>query len=150
MAINSATESARQALRNEHGVRLVTRAEEGMAAEQLPPGVYGFTNSPALASPLFAVRHYRNFEVHRLASGVSVIGFVTPADAASLAQVQTDPVPVRLYPDAEEPATTIVSVSYDRVVQHRQYSVRNADAINLHIRPAHAVKRAQMIESSGM
>jgi hypothetical protein len=136
---NSATESAREALRREHDVRLVTSEEEGTAAEHLPPGVYGFTSSPALASPLFAVRKFRNFEVHRLASGVCAIGFVTPAEAAALAHTQDDTVAVQLHPDAEGDAGVIVSVSYDRVALHRQYAVRNADAINLHIRPAHAI-----------
>jgi hypothetical protein len=139
MPLNSPTESAREALRREHDVRLVTPEEEGAAAEHLPAGVYGFTSSPALASPLFALRKFRNFEVHRLTSGVCVIGFVTPADAAALAHAQNDTVAVQLYPDAEGNAEVIVSVSYDRVVQHRQYAVRNAAAINLHIRPAHAI-----------
>lgn len=139
MPTNSVTESAREALRRDHGVRLVTPAEEGFAAEHLPGGVYGFTSSPALASPLFATRHYRNFEIHRLPSGVCVVGFVSGADAAALTRAQSDILTVRLYPDAEGDATSIVSVSYDRVVYHRQYSVRNAEAIDLQIRPLQSV-----------
>ena len=98
MAANSATDAAREVLRREHGVRLVTPSEEGFAAEQLPAGVYGFTNSPALASPLFRVRHYRNYEVHRLPAGVCVVGFVAPADAASLAHAQDETVSVGCTP----------------------------------------------------
>jgi hypothetical protein len=137
--MTSATEPARETLRREHDVRLVTSEEEGTAAAHLPAGVYGFTSSPALASPLFALRKFRNFEVHRLASGVCAIGFVTPTEAAALAHAQDDTVAVRLYPEAEASAAVIVSVSYDRVVLHRQYAVRNAAGINLHIRPAHAI-----------
>jgi hypothetical protein len=131
-------ESAREALRREHDVQLVTPSQEGFAAETLPDGVYGFTSSPALASPLFAVRHYRNFEIHRLANGVSaVIGFVTAAEATQLARAhQNEPVTVLLHPDAEADATAIVSLPYERVVQHRQYSVRNAAAIVLQVAPA--------------
>jgi hypothetical protein len=44
-----------------------------------------------------------------------------------------------VYPDAEGEATTIVALSYDRVVQHRQYAIRNADAITLQVAPAHAL-----------
>ena len=44
-------------------MRLVAQSEEGFAAADLPGGVYGFTSSPALASPLFAARQYRNFEI---------------------------------------------------------------------------------------
>ena len=59
-------DTAREALRREHGVRPVSDDEEGTAADVQPRGVYGFTGSPALASPLFSARRYRNFEVHHL------------------------------------------------------------------------------------
>lgn len=134
MATVVSTESARETLRREHGVALVTPAQEGMAAADLPPGVFGFTGSPALASPLFATRRYRNFEVHRLATGPAVVGFVTAADAARLAAGGQESVTVRVYPDAEDEAATIVSIPYARIVQHRQYSVRNAEAITLEVR----------------
>ena len=139
MATNVTSESERKALRREHGVRVVGPAEEGAAAEDLPAGTYGFTGSPLLASPLFSVRRYRNFEVHRLAAGPAVVGFVTPADAAKLTHGTGETVTVRLYPDAEGEATTIVSLSYDRVLQHRQYAIRNAEAITVQVAPAHAL-----------
>ena len=135
----SSFESAREALRREHGVRAVTAAEEGVAAEDLPAGTYGFTGSPLLASPLFAAQRYRNFEVHRLPSGPAVIGFVSAADAAKLTRGHDGILTIRLYPDAEGEATTIVSISYDRVVQHRQYAIRNADALTLQVHPANAL-----------
>ncbi len=138
MATHSSSEPAREALRREHDVRLVTLAEEGFAAEHLPGGVYGFTSSPALASPLFSARHYRNFEIHRLPNGVTtVVGFITPAEAAQLTRATTnDPVTLMVHPDVEGEATAIVSLPYDRVVQHRQYSVRNAAAIALQVIPS--------------
>lgn len=135
----SNTEAAREALRREHGVRLVDADQEGAAVEDLPVGTYGFTGSPLLASPLFSVRRYRNFEVHRLAAGPAVIGFVSAADAVKLTHAGGDTLTLRLFPDAEGDATTIVSISYDRVVQHRQYAIRNADAMTLQVHPAHAV-----------
>lgn len=135
----TSTEPAREALRREHGVRLVDPGEEGAAAEDLPAGTYGFTGSPLLASPLFAVRRYRNFEVHRLSTGPAVVGFVSPADAAKLTHGGTEVLTIRLYPDAEDDATRIVSISYDRVVQHRQYAVRNAEALTIQVHPAHAL-----------
>src|SRR5690606_21928264 len=134
MSINLSADSAREALRREHGVRLVTSAEEGFAASDLPEGVYGFTSSPALAAPLFATKRCRNFEVHRLPNGPAVIGFVTPAEAAQLRSSE-EPVTLRLHPDAQDDATVIVSIPYERIVQHRQYSVRNADAVTLQVRP---------------
>ena len=136
MSTMGSSESAREALRREHGVRLVADTQEGAAAEDLPAGVYGFTGSPLLASPLFSMRRYRNFEVHRLAAGPTVIGFVSAADAARLIHAEKEPATIRLYADAEGDATTIVSIPYDRVVQHRQYAVRNADALTLQVHSA--------------
>lgn len=135
MAATFSSEHAREALRREHGVRLVGDGEEGAAAQDLPAGTYGFTGSPLLASPLFGVRRYRNFEVHRLATGPAVVGYVTPADAARLTDPRETTLTIRIYPDAEADATTLVSISYDRVVQHRQYAVRNADALTLQVHP---------------
>src|SRR4029450_2876310 len=88
------SEPARETLRREHAVRLVAPSEEGCAAAEVPGGVYGFTSSPALASPLFAKRQYRNFEVHHLPNGtVSLVGFVSRRDAP--------PPPLRAPPPAE-------------------------------------------------
>jgi hypothetical protein len=140
MSSTISSETARQALRREHGVTLLAEAREGVAAEELPAGTYGFTGSPLLASPLFSARRYRNFEVHTLSTGPAVIGFVTSADAASLTR-QQDVATIRLYPDSDGDATTIVAISYDRVVQHRQYAIRNAEALTLQVMPAHAAIR---------
>lgn len=136
--MNASTEEAREALRREHGVRPVTAAEEGQAASDLPPGLYGFTSSPGLASPLFSAHRYRNFEVHRLVNGPAVVGFVTAADAAKLTGNAPAPVEIRLFPDAEGDASTIVAIGYERIVLHRQYSVRNAESIVLSVARAGA------------
>jgi hypothetical protein len=139
MSTNVSSECAREELRRAHGVRVVTAAEEGAAADRVPVGVYGFTGSPLLASPLFAVRRFRNFEVHHLAAGPALIGFVSAADAAKLTHTTEQPATIRIYPDAEADATVLVAVSYDRVVQHRQYAVRNAEAVTLQVAPANVV-----------
>jgi hypothetical protein len=62
-----------------------------------------------------------------------LIGFVTAADAARLSHETDEAVTVELFPDAEGDATTIVAISYDSVVQHRQYSVRSAGAISVQV-----------------
>jgi hypothetical protein len=133
MSTDVSSEAARQALRRDHDVRLVSSAEEGSAAEALSPGVFGFTASPVLASPLFAVRCYRNFEVHRLTDGVRLVGFVSPAAAVQLTHPAGEVVTVKIYPDADADAPAIVAIPYDRIVQHRQYAVRNAEAISLQV-----------------
>jgi hypothetical protein len=135
MSVSVPTERDREMLRREHGVRAVSAAEEGVAAADLPVGVYGFTSSPALASPMFAGRRYRNFEVHRLPGGPAVVGFVTPREAESLKGMSADAIQIHLYPDAEGEASAIVAIGYGRIVHHRQYSIRNAEAIVLNISP---------------
>ncbi len=95
---------------------------------------------PILASPLFAVRRYRNFEVHRLSTSVHLVGFVTEAEAAQLGHPTGDTViTVQIYPDAERHATAIVSIPYGRIAQHRQYAIRNAEAISLQVVTADAL-----------
>jgi hypothetical protein len=136
MSVDVSSERGREALRQAHGVRLVAASEEGMAAADLPAGVYGFTSSPALASPMFAVRRYRNFEVHRLPGGPAVVGFVTPDEAARLSTATSDATQIRLFPDTEGEATVIVAIGYDRIAYHRQYSVLNAEAITLNVSPS--------------
>ncbi len=140
MSRNVSAESAREGLRQDHAVRLVSNQEEGSAAAALPPGVYGFTGAPVLASPLFAVRRYRNFEVHRLSTSVHLVGFVTEAEAAQLGHPTGDTViTVQIYPDAERHATAIVSIPYGRIAQHRQYAIRNGEAISLQVVTADAL-----------
>jgi hypothetical protein len=135
MALSADSMTAREDLRRAHGVRLVEPHEEGFAAELLPIGVYGFTGSPALASPLFAVPRYRNFEVHRTAGGdVVLVAFVTSAEAQRLAST-TGVVHLTAYPDIEGEARAIVAIPYSRIVHHRQYSVRNVAGIALEVRP---------------
>jgi hypothetical protein len=64
---------------------------------------------------------------------------VTPADASRLTLAFDGPVALQIYPDAEGEASTIVSITYERVVQHRQYSIRNAEALAVHVVPVHAL-----------
>ena len=128
-------EPLRTRLRNAHQVRLVRAEEEGCAAAHLPRGVYGFTGSAGLAAPLFAARRYRNFEVHhRLDGQIAIVGFVTATDFARLA-VAGEAIAVTVYPDATEEATEIVAISYSRIVQHRQYTLRTAAALAMHVVP---------------
>jgi hypothetical protein len=130
------TETARERLRALHRVRLVQPTEEGTAAGELPDGVFGFTGSPGLAAPLFAVRRYRNFEIHhRLDGVVAIVGFAHPRDVSRLAHV-CEPFDITIYPEAEGEATEIVAISYTQIAQHRQYSVRNAPGMSLRVKPA--------------
>lgn len=127
---------AREALRREHGVRLVEPAEEGSGVQHLPDGVYGFTHSPAIAAPLFRAFRYRAFEMHRVAGGeVLIIGYVRAADAERC-RTASDEISLTIHHDREGDAETIVAIPYSRIARHRQYSIRNTEGLELQVRPA--------------
>jgi hypothetical protein len=128
-------ELLRTRFRNAHQVRLVRSEEEGCAAAHLPRGVYGFTGSAGLAAPLFAARRYRNFEVHHRHDGqIAIVGFVTAADLAKLARAG-EASDVILYPDRTAEAAEIVAITYSRIAQHHQYTVRTAAGLAMQVLP---------------
>ena len=111
---------AQEALRGTNQVRLVSNDEEGTGVNALPVGVYGFTYSPGLASaPLFAVRRYRSFEIHKLAGETVVVGFATADDAGRLER-QHEEITVRIQPQPEDGRETLVQIPYSRLKHHRQ------------------------------
>ena len=117
--------SAQDALRGTNKVRLVTEAEEGTGVNALSPGVYGFTYSPGLASaPLFAVRRYRSFEIHKTPGDTLVIAFATPEDAAKL-EAAAEEATIRVQPQPEDGRETLVQLPYSRIHHHRQYAAPN-------------------------
>ncbi|MEW6323360.1 MAG: hypothetical protein AB1635_20000 [Acidobacteriota bacterium] len=126
---------ARERLRAAHQVRLVEPAQEGTSVEHLPDGVYGFTYSPALAAPLFRQFRYQSFEMHRASGDAFIVGFVSPVDANRLREA-TDVIDLTLQHDVSGDATVLVGLPYSRIVQHRQYSIRNAPGLSVRIRPA--------------
>ncbi len=110
---------------------------------QIYPGeCNGFTGSAGLAAPLFAARRYRNFEVHHRHDGqITIVGFVTVDDAGKLAAA-LESIEITLYPDATDDATEIVAISYLRIAHHRQYTVRTAAGLAMHVLPDRAPAQA--------
>ena len=115
-----------ETLRAVHQVRLVSPDEEGFGVNALPRGVYGYTYSPGLPNaPLFAVRRFRSFEIHKLASGeVFIIGFVTREASGRMTSAVED-VTIQVQPEPEGDTDTLVAVPYSRIRQHRQYAAPN-------------------------
>jgi hypothetical protein len=115
-------------LRTEHGVRPVVDTEEGTGVNRLPVGVYGFTYSPGLPNaPLFAVKRYRSYEIHKLSTGEAfVIAFADPDTARQIASTAAD-VNVRVHPDATGAADVLVEIPYSRIRHHRQYAAPNQE-----------------------
>lgn len=125
----------RQALRTAHAVRCVAGAEEGTGVDALPGGVYGFTYSPGLPNaPLFATKRYRSYEVHKLASGDTLI--VGYADTATAGQLAADAeATVRIQPEPSPSAGVLVVVPYSRIRRHRQYAAPNQDGFTVMLSP---------------
>jgi hypothetical protein len=128
-----------ETLRAVHQVRLVTDAEEGTGVNALPGGVYGFTYSPGLPNaPLFAVRRYRSFETHKLASGeVFIIGFVTREAAGQMTSSTAD-VLAQIQPEPEGSTEILVAVPYSRIRHHRQYAAPNQHGFAVTLKPVTA------------
>ena len=121
-----------EALRVTHQVRLVADAEEGTGVNAVPGGVYGFTYSPGLVNaPIFAVRRYRSYELHKLPSGeVFVIGYAK-ADVARQLSTSTEEMTVQVHPQTEGEFDTIVTIPYSRIRRHRQYAAPNQDGFSV-------------------
>jgi len=126
-----------EALRLTHQVRLVAASEEGSGVNALPGGVYGFTYSPGLpSSPLFAVRRYRCYETHKLASGeVYIIGFAI-ADAARALSTATAEMTLQIHPQPEGYHDVLVTVPYSSIRRHRQYAAPNQDGFTVTVLPS--------------
>jgi hypothetical protein len=126
-----------ESLRVAHQVRLVRDEEEGTGVSALPGGIYGYTYSPGLPSaPLFAVRRYRSYEVHKLPGGdVFVTGFATREASAKLA-TSTAETMLQVHPEPSAAADTLVTIPYSRIRQHRQYAAPNADGFTVTVLPA--------------
>lgn len=125
-----------ETLRTVHDVRLVAPEEEGSGVNALPGGVYGFTYAPGLANaPLFATRRYRSYEIHKLASGdVFIVAFATRDAAAQLSSTAADAT-IQVQPEPDAEASTLVTVPYSRIRQHRQYAAPNQHGFALTVTP---------------
>lgn len=136
--------AAQEALRTEHQVRVVAVAEEGTGLNALPGGVYGYTYSPGLPNaPLFAVRRYRSYETHKLASGEAfILGFVTAELAHQLASAQAD-MSLQLRPDPDQESDTLVPIPYSRIRQHRQHASPNQQGFSVTVAPTSAPTSAK-------
>lgn len=134
---NTPATVAQEALRQTHGVRVVTTGEEGSGVDALPAGVYGFTYSPGLHNaPLFVTRRYRSYETHKLAGGqIFLIGFATPDVAQQLAATAGE-VTVVVQPEPDELATTIAPILYSRIRFHKQYAAPNQHGFTVTVSPA--------------
>jgi hypothetical protein len=125
-----------EALRASHQLRVVTTEEEGTGVNGLPGGVYGFTYAPGLQNaPLFAVRRFRSYEIHKLANGDTfIVGFATPDVAATLEASQQETT-LTITPDPEPGTDLLVRIPYSRIHFHRQYAAPNQHGFTLTVLP---------------
>jgi hypothetical protein len=127
---NIADTPEQEQLRTLHHVRIVTNNEEGTGVHELPGGVYGFTYSPGLPNaPLFSVRRYRSYEIHKLEGGATFV--VAFADAETGRQIDSaaGEATVRVQPEPSDAAPVLVKIPYSRIRHHRQYAAPNQDGL---------------------
>lgn len=125
---------ALEEIRASHQLRLVTDDESGDGVDNLPPGVYGFTYSPALENfPLFKDRDLRCYEGHKLSDGsVVVLGFLDAAEKRALEQTP-ETATIHLFAEPKGEASELVSVPMSRVLAHVEYSQRGAAGLELSV-----------------
>ena len=106
-------------LRARDGLRPLETAEEGLAVERLPNGIFGFTYSPSEAVPLFAMKSWHSFEVHKRADGSQhLVGYVTHVEADSVRAGRK--AEITLFPDRWEDATELVTVPLARAIPSKK------------------------------
>lgn len=120
----STTTAAAEKLRSERGLRALTPAEEGLAMQQLPNGIFGFSFAPGYSeTPVYSRRPYQCFELHKLENGeIHVIGLVTPEDKEKLGSGKE--ATVSIYPEPFKSATELVSVADRRIAPARKAVAR--------------------------
>jgi hypothetical protein len=128
--------AAREKLRQQHGVRVVTGAEDGCDARALPAGVYGFTGAPgARELPLFAKPITRSTEVHKTADGeIYLLGYLTVEEAAAF-ESGTEPLSVELYPEPYQAAQALVAVPLARIDRRKLPARSNGNPMRTEIAP---------------
>jgi hypothetical protein len=127
---NIADTREQEQLRTAHGVRTVTDSEEGTGVNELPGGVYGFTYAPGLPNaPLFSIRRYRSYEIHKLADGATfVVAFADEETARQIGSRGGDAT-VRVQPEPSDAAPVLVGIPYSRIRHHRQYAAPNQEGL---------------------
>jgi len=134
---NTPDRADQEQLRIAHAVRLVRGTEEGTGVNALPEGVYGFTYSPGLPNaPLFAVRRYRSYEMHKVPGGeVFVIAYADADTARQIASPSTSSGAARVHPEPAAEAGELVTIPYSRISRHRQYAAPNQDGFSVTLGP---------------
>jgi hypothetical protein len=115
---------ARDQLRSEHQVQLISPDDEGSAFDRIPNGVYGFTYAPGTETPVFRGQSYHSFEVHKRPDGSGfLVAHCTPEDLAALKRGGRT-VEITAYPDPWEKATEAVAIPIGAVVSGYYKPVR--------------------------
>jgi hypothetical protein len=135
--LNKDVQGEFERLRQESGLRALTKEESGSGVNRLPAGVYGFTYSPCEDNfPLFDQRDVRSYESHKLPNGaIFLLGFLTPAEKAALEKTQEKSL-VHLFPEPKGAADQMVRVPLARVVSHAESSQRKGTGLELTLGPA--------------
>lgn len=128
-------------LRASHAVRLVADVEEGTGVDKLPGGVYGFTYAPGLPNaPLFGTKRYRSYEIHKLATDETFVVAFADSDTAREIASGAGAAHVRVQPDPQSGAPTLVTIPYSRIRHHRQYAAPNQEGFVVTLAQVHSAK----------
>ena len=126
--------AAREAVRKQHQLTLVSAAEDGLAIAKASNGLFGFTTSPCeKIFPLMAKGATTSYEIHKRRDGaVFLLGYTTKETSAQLA-AQKGVVNADLYPSFRDGIAELVLVPREHCRELRHYSQRIAGALQLEV-----------------
>jgi hypothetical protein len=149
----TSSETARDKLRHESGLRALLPAESNLSIEEMPKGVFGFTHSSTIRYLDGDIRRYPNgtfdFEIHKLPTGETfAVGFTNPDAATELRkESQPDTLRLTLYSETWQSASELVRIPLPRIVEGtriRQVDIDKLTVVNaadMKVKPTVAGRR---------
>lgn len=121
----------REALRTQHNLSLITRADEGLGWRKIASGVYGFTYTPASADGgLFSKQSLLAYEMHKRPDGsLWILAYGTAEEAEKLTRAGAPE--LQLYPEPTEASTTLLHIPHARVGTSKELDRDNKNRLRM-------------------
>lgn len=121
----------REAVRTQHNLSLITRADEGLGWRRIANGVYGFTYTPASADGgLFAKQSLLAYEMHKRPDGsLWILAYGTAEEAEKLTRSGSPE--LHVYPEPVEASTTLLQIPHARVGTSKELDRDNKNKLRV-------------------
>jgi hypothetical protein len=104
----------REEIRRKHGVRVVTKEEEGESVRYIRGGVYGFTYAPQTTEcGLFAKHTFLSFEVHTLGDNSVKLIVAMTGEMKKKVETESSLAEIEFYPEPYGTAHECMVLAYE-------------------------------------